>query len=281
MKTSTLHTTSFLLIDGALAGLVLAGPALAEDDRPGWLHPLYSDDATAVGPLLIDIEAAQEAGQLDEMMALANAVRPQLHASLIDTALSHAELIEHLRRFIAIRTESGQAFTLRFADCVALPNLATIFSPAQWAAVAGPIVRWCVHGRNGAMLTLPDADAAVAPAQTPLVLTAQQFDEVAEAAAPDMLLAHIRDARHGDELPGNAAQQHCWASEARQLWRAAGNAHDIVLRWLTTAALDTGGAVLRLHSLPALLEQPEQSAIRAGLLAEVAIYQAKPAAPTK
>jgi hypothetical protein len=107
------------------------------------------------------------------------------------------------------------------------------------------------------------------------------LEELAEAAAPDMLLAHIRDARHGDDLPGNATEQHRLASEARVAWRAAGSVHDVVLRWLTTAALDTGGAVLRLRSLPALLAQPEQGAIRADLLAEVARHEAKAAAPTQ
>jgi hypothetical protein len=33
------------------------------------------------------------------MMALMNAMRPQLHVSIIDTALPHAQLVRHLRRF--------------------------------------------------------------------------------------------------------------------------------------------------------------------------------------
>jgi hypothetical protein len=96
------------------------------------------------------------------------------------------------------------------------------------------------------------------------------LEELAEAAAPDMLIAHIRDARHGDDLPGTAAEQHRWATEARLVWRAAGHVDDLVLRWLTAAALDTQGAVLRLASLPSLLAQPDQGAIRAALVAEFA-----------
>ncbi|MDB5973802.1 MAG: hypothetical protein JWR07_562 [Nevskia sp.] len=275
MIMSTPQISSFLLIDGTLAGAVPGGPVLSGDGRPGWLHTLYPDEAAAVSPIVIDMDAAQIASQLDQMMALVNAVRPQLHVSIIDTALSHVQLIEHLRHFCSIRTELGKTFTLRFADCAVLPVLSTILNPKQWTAILGPVTRWCVHGRDGALLTLPLADAAIPPAPTPLLLTSQQLEELAEATAPDMLIAHIRDARHGDDLPGTVAEQHLWATEAHLAWRAAGNADDLVLRWLTAAALDTQGAVLRLRSLHALLAQPEQGAIRAGLLAEVVACQSK------
>jgi hypothetical protein len=269
MIMSTPQISSFLLIDGALAGAVPGGPVLSGDGRPGWLHTLYPDEAAAVSPIVIDMDAAQTASQLDQMMALVNAVRPQLHVSIIDTALSHVQLTEHLQHFCSIRTELGKTFTLRFADCAVLPILATILNPAQWAAVARPFVRWCMHGRDGMLLALPVADAAIPPAPTPLLLTSRQLEELAEAAAPDMLIAHIRDARHGDDLPGTAAEQHRWATEARLAWRAAGHVDDLVLRWLTAAALDTYGAVLRLRSLPALLAVFDHETLRAGLLAEV------------
>jgi len=267
-------TTSFLLIDGSLLAAADI-PVPAPDDRPAWLTQVYDDRAAAVSPLLIDIDAAQATGACAQMMALANALHPQLHASLIDTTLSHAELTHHLRHFIMIGTADKNAYTLRFADCTVLPILATVFTPEQWAALVSPIARWCVHGRDGALLALPQADGALT-LSPPLVLTDDQLYALAEAAAPSVMLAHIRGMRHGAALPGSAADQHRWANDARDLWRGAGNADDIVLRWLTSAALDTYGEVLRLRGLPALLASADRGAIRDGLLAAVGDHRDEP-----
>ena len=265
---------SFLLIDGAqLAAAEL--PIPAPDEHSAWLTHLYDDDAAAVSPLLINIEAAHDAGAGDLMMDLINALQPKLHASFIDAAVSHTDLALHLRRFTMIRTEHGKAYSLRFADCSVLPILATVLAPAQWAALVGPIARWCVHGFDGALYALPPADRTLMPAPTPLVLADEQCAALAEHTAPSMMLAHLRDMNHGEALPGTAAEQHRWASEARRLWRSAHSTDDIVLRWLTTAALDTAGAVLRQRGLLTLLRGVDCSAIRAGLLEAVSDSRAR------
>jgi hypothetical protein len=239
------------------------------------LAHIYDDEAAAVSPLVIDIAAANAAGASQEIAGLASAVRPQLHASLIDTTMSLAELTHHLRRFIMIRTVDGRAYTLRFADCSVVPILATVLAPAQWAALLGPIARWCVHGFDAALITLPPADPMLAPSPTPLVLLDEQVAALAEATAPSMVLAHLRDMNHGVALPGSLADQHRWATEARLLWRSTRNADDIVLRWLTRAALDTDGKVLQQQRLPALLGGPDLGALRAGLLVAVDEFNAR------
>jgi hypothetical protein len=254
---------SFLLVDGAqLAIADLAVPL--PDAAPGWLTHVYDAGAAAVSPFLVNIAAASVDGG-DQMMALFTALQPQLHASLIDATLSHEALTQHLRRFIMIRTEAGKAYTLRFADCTVLPILATVLTPAQWAALVGPIARWCVHGLDGALQTLPAADPAVYPATTPLVLTVEQLAALAEAGAPSVMLAHLLDINHGVALPGSPAEQHRWASDARLLWRSAGNLDEIVLRWLTSAALATAGRILQQPHLPGLLGGADPGAIRDGL----------------
>jgi hypothetical protein len=250
--------TPYLLIDSALL-------ALAASARPFWLLPVYDDPAASVGPLVIDIQAAWDSNDLDAMMSLLNAAHPQLHASIIETTLSHTALVQHLRRFIMIRTETGKDFTLRFADCLGLPMLAAIFTAEQWGAMAGPMVRWCVHGRDGRLLTLPPADVQQTPAPTPLVLMAPQIAALTEATAPDAAIADIREMRHDLDMPGSGVEQHQWASDARALWRRAGNVDRLVLRWLTAAALDTHGAVLTQTRLPSLLALEDVAAIRAGL----------------
>ena len=275
MTTQT-HLSSFLLIDGAqltVAELAVPSP----NERPAWLTHIYDDKAAAVSPLVIDIEAAHSAGAGDQMSGLANALQPQLHASLIDTTLSYAELTHHLRRFIMIRTGDGKAYTLRFADGTVLPILSTVLAPAQWTALVGPIARWCVHGFDGVLQALPPADNTLAPAPTPLVLSDEQVAALAEATAPSMVLACLRDMHHGDALPGSLADQHRWAGEARHVWRTARNTDDIVLRWLTSAALDTNGQVLQQRRLVTLLGDPDLGAIRAGLLAAVSEHHAQKA----
>lgn len=270
--------SSFLLIDGAQL-TVAELPVPTPDERPVWLTHIYDDKAAAVSPLVIDIEAAHAAGAGDQMTRLANAMQPQLHASLIDTTLSHAELTHHLRRFIMIRTADGKAYTLRFADCTVLPILSTVLAPAQWTALVGPIARWCVHGRDGALHALAAADNTLAPAPTPLVLSDEQVAALSEATAPAAMLGHLCDMRHGAALPGSLADQHRWASEARLLWRTARNADEIVLRWLTSAVLDTNGQVLQQRRLPTLLGGVDLDAIRAALLAAVSEHHARAQRP--
>ena len=255
---------SFLLVDSAL----LAAEALAPDatgTRPGWLLPVYDEAAVSVSPLVIDIQAAYDCGELAAMMIMLNAARPQVHVSLIDTSLSHPGLVQHMRRFIMIRTDDGRALTLRFADCLGLPVLAATFSAEQWSAFASPIKRWCVHGRNGALCDLPLADRQKTPALTPLVLTGRQLEALAEATAPDEMIADIREMRHNVGMRGSSLEQHKWASEARQLWRSAGNVDKLVLRWLTAAAVDTRGAVFDQRQIPSLLALHDTAAIRVGL----------------
>lgn len=259
--------SSYLLIDSALLHLDTSRA------MPGWIIPVYDETAASVSPLVIDTQAACDAAALDDMMKLFNAANPQLHASILDTALSHAALVQHLRRFIMIRTDDGRALTLRFADCLGLPVLAAIFNAAQWASFTGPVKRWCVHGRDGALCDLPLAEDGMTPARTPLVLTAQQLDSMAEATGPDEMLANIREMRHGLRMPGSGVEQHRWASEARRLWRTAETVDRLVLRWLTTAALDTHGAVLGRQQVLALLKVRDTAAIRLGL--EDAVTHAK------
>lgn len=263
-----MNLSSFLLIDGSQLA-VAELPVPTRDGHRTWLTHIYEEEAAAVSPLVIDIAAANAAGASEEMTGLANAMRPQLHASLIETTMSLAELTHHLRRFIMIRTADGRAYTLRFADCSVLPILATVLAPAQWAALLGPIARWCVHGFDGALTTLAPTDSKLEPSPTPLVLSDEQVAALAEATAPCMVLAHLRDMNHGVALPGSVADQHRWATEARFLWRSIRNADDIVLRWLTKAALDTDGKVLQQSCLPALLVGADLGAIRVGLQANV------------
>ncbi len=265
---------TFLLFDNALL-TAAGGEAITFDARPDWLACLYDERAATVSPYLIDVDAAHEAGHLDRVMALVNATPVKMHVSLIDSVLTIDELVQHLRRFIMVRREGGRNATLRFADCAVLPELAIAFTPEQWAALVWPMARWHVHGYDGKLVALPGANATVSRSSTPLLLTEQQLVTLREAMFPNMVLGCLRGTRHGATLPGNAADQQRWASESYRLWRVAGNAHDVVVRWLTSAALDTNGAILQQSAVGTLLAHSDLTAVRAGLHAEIAAHRAR------
>lgn len=264
--------SSFMLIDGALADPERERLAPLIQECPPWLTPLYSGEAAGSGPLLIDTDAAIAADDSAQMMSLANACWPQLHLSLIDTVLSFAETCDHLRHFLVIRTEDRKTFSLRFGDCVAMQMLLTVLSKEQWSAMARPFLRWRVHARDGTLGTLCVPSASVETSPTPLVFSAHQLEQLDEAVAPEVLIVHIRDMRHGAQLPGSASEQHRWATEALEVWRSHGRAHDVARRWLTAAALDTRGSILRLETLPLIMSQPDQAGVREAILKEVSNF---------
>lgn len=261
MTESNLKISSFLLIDSAMLGDAAALLPMAADVRPAWLIPVYKEDAAMVSPLVIDIEAAEQAGQLDVLMAMINAMQPQLHTSIIDTVLTHQQLAQHLRHFICVRLDTGKEPTLRFADCCILPALAKALTPAQWATFAGPVVRWCVHERDGTLSTLPLADQEQAPVPTPFTLSTQQVESLKESAAADQLIGNVQRMRYGQTLSGNPAEQHRWASEARRVWHAAGHYDNAVLFSLASAIFDTRGGLLKHPGLPDILAQKNTASI--------------------
>jgi hypothetical protein len=274
MTTSKPEISTFLMIDNAMltAG---EGDAIATDERHDWAVCVYEDRVAAVSPYLVDLYAANETGQVDRVMSLVNAMPEKMHVSIIDTAMPLADLSQHLRRFIMVRAEGGKNLTLRFADCAVLPELAKTFTPEQWSAIAWPMARWHVHDYDGRLLALPGADAAVPRSSLPLLLTEQQLTMLNNAMVPNNVLANLRAMRHGAALPGNAADQQRWATESVRLWRNSGNEQDIVLRWLTSAALDTRGAVLQQEQVGALLAMPDLDQILTGLHAVVAQHCAR------
>jgi hypothetical protein len=262
----------FLLIDSAMLGGTEAYLPMQADARPDWLLPIYKETAATVSPLLIDMAAAEQAGQLDLMMKLFNAMHPQLHASLIETRLSHDALAQHLRHFIFVRLASGDEPTLRFADCAVLPSLAAVLTPAQWAAVVGPMTRWCVHQRHGVLTALALAEPGQELAPTPLTLTAQQDALLTELEAPDQLIGNLLRRRKGQTLPGDMAEQHRWASEAIAQWRAAGHSDNGVLLLLADAIFDTQGRLLGHSGLADILAHQNAAAINVDLKQAIERY---------
>ena len=234
----------YVLIDNGLLHDVSAGYAEADaKSRPVWLEPVYAERALEVSPLLIDVEAAYEAGDIEKVMGYVSAAKPALHASIIESNLKLGELVHHLRRFIFIVDPNGKQFTLRYADCAVLVSLSSLLTPAQWKEMRGPMARWAVHDRSGSVIHLPSVESD-ARARTPLILDWEQLAALDEASEPDHLIAKAKSMRHGGDFPGNAVEQHAWARGAREVWRAVGNSNPLFLTLLTEAALVTRGSIL-------------------------------------
>ena len=234
----------YLLIDNGLLHDVSA--SYAETDaksRPVWLEPIYAERALEVSPLLIDVEAAYEAGEIERVMGYVSACKPALHASIIESELNLGDLVHHLRRFIFIVDPNGKQFTLRYADCAVLAPLSALLKSAQWGAMRGPIARWAVQDRSGSTIQLPSAESEVR-APTPLILDWEQLGALDEASEPDHFIAKAKMMRHGGDFPGSAVEQHAWARGAREVWRAVGNSNLLFLTLLTEAALATRGGIL-------------------------------------
>lgn len=265
MKHGKDNLSVYLLIDNGLLDEVSASYTEEKPtSRPSWLAPIYPAHAMAVTPLLIDLEAAYDAGDLDRVMTYANARRPALHVSIIETRLALEEIAQHLRRFIFIVSPEGKQFTLRFADCAVLAPLSSLLAPSQWATMKGPIVRWSIHDRCGTIVQLPMTELPVNE-PTPLHLDHDQLAALDEASEPDHFIAKVKMMRNAGDFAGSTAEQYVWALAARESWRAAGNTNPLILLFLTEAALASGGRALRNPEVQNALAMDEVSAFRSKL----------------
>lgn len=253
---------TYLLVDNGLLQEMSA--AYEEPDtrhRPTWLEPLYAQRALEVSPILIDVGAAYEAGDIEQVMGYVNARKPALHVSIIESELELGKLAHHLRRFIFIVDPQGKQFTLRFADCAVLASLSSVLTPAQWGTMARPIKRWGIHARSGAVTQIPSTDA-VTQGQTPLRLDQAQLAELDETSEPDHLIAKVKMMRHGMDLPGNADEHYAWALKARREWKAANNSNPLSLLFLTEAMLLCRGSILCGHEIRDALIMDEVASLR-------------------
>lgn len=271
-----MQTSTFMLVDNGMLG-GQANFAGVGDAWPRWLVPIYKGKASAAGPLVVDLEAAYEDDQIDQTMAMANALKPALHVSFIDTAMSLDDLVQHLKQFIFIVHEDGKQQTLRFADCAVLPHLVSVLDPAQWTTLAGPFVRWRVHDRSGLLQMLPNVGSEMTRAPFPLQLRKHQINELNDAMEPDHLLANLEVKRFASQLPGTAKERYEWVSAAYSMWRTEGDVDHRAIKPLAEAALATQGEILRRRALRSLLACGDPATFKERLLELVAAIEERQA----
>jgi hypothetical protein len=253
--------STFLLLDAAMMVEINAKPWTKVKRRSSWLVPLYDRPAWSVSPVLVDIEAARRANRIELVTDFANQIKPQLHASFIDTYLSASGLAEHLRQFTYFIDSRGSEFTLRIADCVVLPWLQRVMTASQWAAIHKPILRWRVHGRDGRLQSLPGPNESH-PSTPPLKLTKQQLDSLDEFHGPDQLMTNLRAMRLDHKWAETPQVEIQLAEEVLRTWKECGQSDPATLLLYARGVFDTKGKLLRFPSLRQILEQRDITLVR-------------------
>lgn len=253
--------STYALIDTAMMADAEAKPWAKSKRRPNWLIPLYDRPAWQVSPVVIDIEAAYRANRIDVVSSLLSHMRPQLHASLIETKLTAPELAEHLRKFIYFTAEDGSELTLRIADCVVLSWLQHVMTKGQWAAIHGPIARWRIHRRDGSITSL-GAPSMDAPAALPLSFTSDQLAMLAVAHEPDQLMANLRSMRVGHKWAESPQIEIQLAGEVLQFWKESGQSDSRLLLLFARGVFDTSGRLLRFPAIREILKQTNLEYVR-------------------
>lgn len=265
-------TTTYILIDTALMGEMREKLWLKKERRPSWIAPIYGRYAVEVSPVIIDIEQAFQCSRIGTMMRMANAQRPQLGVSFIETNLTLHKIVNHLRKFIFFQTDAGTELTLRFADCTVLPTLAAVFSPAQWGAMTAPFESWKVHDRDGNLVSLKIA-ATKEEAGLPLLLSDTQITALKDSMAADQLLINLRMHRPSPPSTYITSGAHRYAEQSLRVWHAAGRADDADLILFAGGVFDTQGRLLDAPGLPDALAHTDVSKLRMALQELVARYR--------
>lgn len=234
----------YFLLDGAMMNDV-STHIPASTPMPDWLHLVAGTDdpAAGLGPVLIDMRTAREAGQLEHAHALCRALPSRLHASYVHSYLTVNAMLEHLRQFAKIVLEDGQAYALRFTDCRCLPVLSEVLSQSQWRALTAPIEQWEIHTREGTRKDLPLGDVNETPAIFPLMLSFGQIEKCIDAQEPDMLLRRLGYTL--ESMQGNLHGYWNLALKCTELWRESGSGNRQVLFDFAKKIFDSQGQALQ------------------------------------
>ncbi|WP_081611900.1 DUF4123 domain-containing protein [Janthinobacterium sp. CG3] len=245
--TPTLH----YLLDGAMVGgadsrLPAALP------HPAWLYPLAGrdDPGAPFGAILLDPQAAAAAQQQETLLALRQAVPSGLHWSVIESALTPAQMAAHLSQFTKILLDDRQTYFLRFTDCRVLLVLSSVLTAGQWRALTAPMATWEIHLRDGSRHALPLGGSDVEPAAAPWILRDNQVAACMDAEEADILLNQL-----GYTLDNMGENIHHYWNAARRCvaaWQQDGAGNRQTLFYIARRAFQPEGTGLQASELNAL-----------------------------
>jgi hypothetical protein len=256
---------TFLLIDITLIRIDCPVPPLSKYNRPSWAYPLYDEDSHKVTPLLIDLQEIVSSGEISQLMRMWNSRAPQLHASIVHSDLSLAQLAIHLQQFTYIHTYNDEIFTFRFADCAVLSFLPDHLTVNQWQTMTKPISRWVIHGRDGKLINLPLVKNTLENSEIPLFLEESQVASLRNALSADRLIYQLRRIRPTQIENYDEIELHALVTEACSLWRTSGQTDQLLLLDFLFGAIDTEGRILRMTGMTQILAQASVETIRSEL----------------
>lgn len=256
---------NFLLIDLALLGTDCSVPSLADETRPSWVYPLYDEGAYKVTPLLIELQEVITSGDVSQAMQLWNSREPQLHASIIHSNLSLAQLGAHLQQFTYILTKDGGTLTFRFGDCAVLSCLPEHLTAEQWRTMTMPIYRWVIHGRDGKLRNLVLAKKTAEPSKVPLILEEKQLASLRDALTADRLIYHLRRIRPTQVEHYHGTELHALVTEAYSMWRISEHTDQLLLLDFLIGVIDTAGRILRMTGMAQILAVSSVETVRGEL----------------
>lgn len=256
------HMNTYLLVDASLIDKKEIIPVLADGERPSWILPIYQESAYLVTPLLIDMGEVVACEATHQLMPIWNACKPQLHISIISSDISFAQLLNHFKNFIYVRTSSNDFLTFRFADCAVLACLQFKLAAPHWLAMTKPMSRWVIHGRDGSLNTLLLPDKISEISATPLVLEDQQIHDLKEFLSADRLIFQLRNIRSSEFDTMDSVKLYAWVQDALSMWAAAGLTDQSILIDFALGVIDTEGRILRMKGMAEILAQPSLQLVR-------------------
>ncbi|MBN3808140.1 DUF4123 domain-containing protein [Paraburkholderia sp. Ac-20347] len=242
----------FMLLDAAIWQEAPQFDALV---RTANAVPLYADlpssNASRFGPWLLEAEAFASCFSGDEM----NEMPWRYGVSRLLTDVSLASLAMHLESQRSIEMEEGDRYYLRYADTRALDTLARVLSPDQAQQLKGPVRHWRYMDRFGESREFGTGIPADSRRHPVIVLSGKQSVRLLEQQLAAALADELSAGRGDPAYPSLSAEQYPHVEAAAVFVLMHGIEPLDVQRHITTAAIETDGAVLTDSRLLAQVKQ--------------------------
>jgi metal-responsive CopG/Arc/MetJ family transcriptional regulator len=250
--------STYLLLDASQMRNIQNPPWLKDRRCRGWMERIYERRAVSVSPILIDIDAAYHKGRIAEVMEFVAACNPKFHVSIIDSGISLQELAIHLRQLIYIVDETGQEFTLRFADGAVLPALFEVLAPQQRQVALRPIMAWRTYDMENNLISHQSSIVEDAM-KLPLALTNQQIIDLKERLAVYQLLGNFLTLHYGEFKNMLYEKKYKLMEEARRIWLASKQQDVNTLTQFLLGVFITDGKILRIRKIAEILAEEDMN----------------------
>ncbi|MDW5416709.1 DUF4123 domain-containing protein [Iodobacter sp. CM08] len=202
---------------------------------------LYQDQGgdVEVSPLLCMLDTQSELQAQIELLLQITAGQPMLSFWL--SPLDREAIFSHFANYFDVTLlPENISMVLRYADTRILPNLLATFNPEQSALFLRPFVQMAYFDR-AAKPVFVNGSQQQQIADSPLILTEQQFNQMMDHSLPDQVLQQIYRDKLQTLLPAQASQAYLKVSYECVAARAEGLAEFAEVASYCTARLQESG----------------------------------------